>query len=91
MTLLQAKDTYNVPMRDLQEISWHILYQTFYVLMQQMILNKQQEKKEQINKTAILLKELLLNPTLPGRFWYLHSLGGGGGQKVPPLDIFFVL
>ena len=23
------------------------------------------------------------NPTLPGRFWYLHSLGGGGGRKCP--------
>ena len=22
---------------------------------------------------------VLFNPTLPGRFWYLHSLGGGGG------------
>ena len=30
-----------------------------------------------------------LNPTLPGRFWYLHSLGGRGRKC--PLDIFFVL
>ena len=32
---------------------------------------------------------LWFNPTLPGRFWYLHSLGGGGGKVPPSIFSFF--
>ena len=40
--------------------------------------------------TQIFVDCSRFNPTLPGRFWYLHSLGGRGAESAP-LDIFFVL
>ena len=32
-----------------------------------------------------------LNPTLPGRFWYLHSLGGRGESAPSIFSLFFKL